>query len=141
MIALALLLAAAAPLPAAAPQPIALAQDGAQPDAEVWQLDQVRVPTDTDPKKLEGLVPLHSLDAVIDYLKKQGIHFERTRAGMLPDRLPEKVRADILALPQGEPFILPEADFISISVLIGRKLPPGAVSYRPRPSFPPAHKA
>jgi hypothetical protein len=135
MIALALLLAT----PLAQPS-LHLAQ-AEQPAVEVWQLDQVRIARDTPEAKLKGLEPLHSLDAVVAYLKKEGIVFARSKAGLLPDRLPDQLRATIVNLPQGEPFVLPEADFISISVLIGRKLPPGVVSWRPRLSLSSAHKA
>ena len=141
MLPLAFLLLGAAPQPAAAP--LVLAQAEEQFPFEVWNLDQLRIPPETEEAKLKALEPAHSLDAAIEILKKQGIRYERLRAVIVPDRLPEKLRADILALPEGEPFVLPENGFISISVLVSRKLPPGTVRWSPpRPlSFPSAHKA
>jgi len=133
MIALALLgLALARPSAA----PIQLAQDEAA-TVEQWQLDQVRIAPDTSDKVLKQIEPTHSLDEVIAVLNKLHIPFERTPAVLLPDRMPEKLRTSILALPKGEPFVLPEGPFISISVLIARKLPPGAVRWQaPRRSLP-----
>lgn len=120
--AFALLLALAAPV-----RPVARA---GVPPVEIWQLDQLRISDSVDDKVRKAIEPAHSLDAAIAALKSLGVHYLRTKA-VLPDRLPDKVRGDILALPAGEPFVLPEGGFISISVIVGRKLPPGAVRWVP----------
>ena len=121
----ALLLAAALGL--AAP---ALAQDTPAADqGEIWDLDQVQIARDVPEKKLDALQPDHSLDAVIKTLDGMKIAYKRVHVRIFADRLPPKLKEALLALPPGEPFVLPDPDFWAVSVIIGRQLPPGAVRF------------
>ena len=112
----------------------ALAQAPAASQGEIWDLDQVRVTHDVPEAKLDALQPDHSLDAVIKTLTGLGITFKRVPVKIFADRLPPKLKEALLALPQGEPFVLPDEDFWTISVIVGRQLPPGSVHFIPTPS-------
>lgn len=107
----------------------AFAQDPAEDQGEIWDLDQVRVAKDVPEAKLNALQPDHSLDAVIKTLSGMGIAYKRVHARILADKLPPKLKEALLALPQGEPFVMPDEDFWSISVILARQLPPGSVRF------------
>ena len=122
--------------------PPALAQDEpAPPQGEIWELDQVQVARDVPEAKLDALQPDHSLEAVIKTLSGMGIAYKRVHVKIFADRLPPKLKEALLALPKGEPFVLPDPDFWAISVLLARQLPPGTVRYiaPARPAL--SHKA
>lgn len=125
---IALLAIAAAIAAGPAPHPAAAVQGKAgAPAVEIWRVDQLRVARDTDPAKLKAIEPDHSLAAVMARLKALGVPFTRQQVEVVPGRLPPQLEAEIANLPAGEPFVLPEPDFISISVIVGRRLPPGSV--------------
>ena len=117
------------------------AQEPATNQGELWDLDQIQIPLDVPEARLDALQPDHSLDAVVKTLTGLGIAFKRVHIRILADRLPPKLKEALLALPKGEPFVLPDPDFWAVSVIVGRILPPGAVRYLTpaRPAL--AHKA
>ena len=117
-------LIAAAP-PAMAQMPVAPA---ASADAELWQLDQLRIARSSPESVLKAIEGDHSIEAVMKTLTRLGVTFTREHPQLVPDRLPPELRDTILKLPDGEPFVLPEPDFFSISVIVARKLPPGSAS-------------
>lgn len=119
--------------PIAAAQPLPVQHRGSGPTVEVWQVDQVRLAPDTPPRKLAALEPDHSMEAVVKRLTAMGVPFTRTRAGLLPDRMPPALRDQISRLPPGEPFVIPGRDYISINVIVGRRLPPNTVRFAPYP--------
>ena len=107
--------------------PPALIAAADKPKAEVWSLEQLRIERATDPAKVEKLADAHSLKQAVDILDRLGVPFIHASATLHPDSLPADVRTQIAALPQGEPFVLPDGKFISINVIVGRT-PPSALS-------------
>ena len=69
---------------------------------------------------------------MIKHLTALGVAFTRQQVRITPDRLPAALRAQLSGLPEGEPFIIPESDFVSVSVIVARRLPPGSVMLAPR---------
>lgn len=116
-----------------------VAQDEA-PKPEVWTLDQLRIDRVTESAKVDQLAAAHTLDQAMDILKRQHVPFVQARATLRPGSLPTDVRAQIAALPPGEPFVLPDGDFISINVIVGRTPPPAAIGWFPH-RLPPASRA
>ncbi|NIJ09522.1 hypothetical protein FHS31_003155 [Sphingomonas vulcanisoli] len=110
------------------------------PSGEIWDLDQLRVARDVPEEKMKALEPAHSLDAAIKTLTDLGVAFTRTHVRIVADKLPEELRNALLALPPGEPFILPENEFWSVSVIVGRSLPPGSVRFLFSPHTAPLRK-
>ncbi len=94
-------------------------------------LDQLRIERSTDSAKVDQLAAAHSLKQAMDILKQQHVPYVQARATLRPDKLPADVRAQIVALPAGEPFVLPDGDFISINVIVGRTPPSGAIGWFP----------
>lgn len=70
-------------------------------------------------KRLGIIQPDHSMDAVISHLRQLGIVFERHQTTIDTAALPPDLVKAIKALPKGEPFVLPQADEITVNVLIG----------------------
>ena len=112
-------------------------QGQAGPAMEIWQVDQVRLAPNTPASTLAALGPDHSMAAVVKRLTAMGVPFTRSRVGLLPDRMPPGMREQIARSPVGEPFVIPGRDYISVNVIVGRRLPPNTVrweSRRPRPA-------
>jgi len=124
---IALLLALGAPA-AAAPLPV---QSRRAPAVEVWQVDQVRIPRNTPPRVLKALEPDHSLAAVKKRLATLGVPFTTGRVTFVPDRMPAELRKQVAELPEGEPFVIPERNWLSINVVVGRRLPADMVRLTP----------
>ena len=106
------------------------------PTAEVWTIDQLRLPRDTPQSVLAALEPDHSMAAVIRRLTALGVPFKRVRLNVAPDRLAPQLRELIRKMPPGEPFVAPENGFIGVNVLIGRKLPSDMVWFTPPTARP-----
>jgi EpsD family peptidyl-prolyl cis-trans isomerase len=91
-------------------------------DHKVLILDQVAtgsaglVPT--------ALVPLKSLDAIIDYLKAHGHPFQRQNASLDTLTAPPAAIRSIESLPPGEPFVTAQGATTFISVLKDTKAEP-----------------
>ncbi len=80
--------------------------------------------------------------AVVRRLAAMGVPFKRGRIGLLPDRMPPGLREEIARAPAGEPFVIPGRDYISVNVIVGRRLPPNTVRLEPPISRPaPIQKA
>lgn len=131
------------PLPLALLPAIILPVQGqAAPEIEVWQVDQLRLPPTTPAATLAALAPDHSMAAVVKRLTALGVPFTRVRVGLLPDRMPPGMRDQIARSPAGEPFVIPGRDYISVNVIVGRRLPPNTVRFGPPlPRFAPIRKA
>lgn len=88
---------------------------------EQISLDQVRFPAPTDVSKLKVLEKDHTLDAVGQTLTGMGIKFERSQVGLDSGSVPTDIMTKINALPQGEPFVIPQPGFITVNVILSRK--------------------
>jgi peptidyl-prolyl cis-trans isomerase C len=112
------------------------------PQPEVWALEQLRIDGATDAAKVDKLADAHSLKQAIAILDKLNVPFVHATATLHADKLPSNIRTQIAALPQGEPFVLPDGKYISINVIVGRTPPPAAISIPPQVSLlTPARRA
>lgn len=91
---------------------------------EILQLDQIRFQMPADPQKLRMFEDDHSMDAVADRLKQMGIEFQRGNAALDTAVLEQSVFARLEALPAGEPFVIPQNGFVSVSSIVARKPAP-----------------
>ena len=91
---------------------------------EILQLDQIRFPMPADANRIRLLEEDHSMDAVAVKLKQLGIEFQRGGATLDTAILEQSVFARLEALPAGEPFVIPQNGFVSVSSIIGRKPAP-----------------
>ncbi len=116
-----------------------IVQDEA-PKPEVWTLDQLRIDRATESAKVDQLAAAHTLKQAMDILKQAHVPYVQARATLRPGNLPADISAQIAALPPGEPFVLPDGDFISINVIVGRTPPPAAIGWFPH-RLPPVSRA
>lgn len=91
---------------------------------EILQLDQIRFQMPGDPGKLRMFEQDHSMDAVAAKLKQMGIEFQRGNAALDTAVLDQSVYARLEALPAGEPFVIPQSGFVSVSSIVARKSAP-----------------
>jgi hypothetical protein len=66
---------------------------------------------------MQDLEPAHSLDAVVDVLKRHDIAFDRGRGVVTVSNAPRALIDRISTLPQGEPFVFPNGPGMVICVL------------------------
>jgi peptidyl-prolyl cis-trans isomerase C len=90
----------------------------------VYQLDRIQFPMPENPEPLSALEDAHSMDAVAAKLDELGIKFNRGPAALDSAKLNPTVLQRILALPQGEPFILPEGNLATVAVITGQAAQP-----------------
>jgi hypothetical protein len=102
----------------AAPKPA----EESRPEPVNLSCDAISYRGTLDPATMKELEPVHDLNKVATILTKKGYVFDRGR-GMLNIPLPPKEKAEIDALPPGEPIVLPSRDGGVVCVLV-----PGADS-------------
>lgn len=85
-----------------------------------YTLDQIRFANPGDMSKLAGLKNAHTLAAVAAFLTQQGIKFERGTGTLDSGSVAPAVMQKILALPSGEPIVVPEGPLITVSVITGK---------------------
>jgi hypothetical protein len=105
-------LGAAGALHAAAPAPSLAA-----PEQISLNCDAISYRGTLDATTMKELEPVHDLNKVAAILTKRGYVFDRSR-GVLSIALPPKSRADIDALPPGEPIVLPSREGGIVCVLV-----------------------
>lgn len=93
-------------------------------DRKIFSVDRIQFPTPADLKTLSPLEADHSMAAVASRLDAMGIEFRRDEgqidsAAIGPDRLKQ-----LMTLPPGEPFVIPENGVVTIGVLTGEKNAP-----------------
>ena len=86
----------------------------------VFTVDQIRF-APTDASVLRGLADIHTLDGVGAYLKGKGVAFQRGNAKVDSAQVPAAVMKQVLALPPGEPFVVPTPQGVFASVITGRE--------------------
>lgn len=91
---------------------------------EILLLDQIRFQMPANPIKLRMFEEDHSMDAVATKLKLLGIEFQRGNANLDTALLIQSVVTRLEALPAGEPFVIPQGGFVSVSSIIARKPAP-----------------
>ncbi len=86
-------------------------------DRKRYRLDQIQFDAPADLKRLQGLDGAHSMADVAAWLNKEGIKFQRGVNALDSATVPAETMAKISALPPGEPFIVPNAGKIVVSVI------------------------
>lgn len=84
-------------------------------------LDRVQFAAPSDRTILESLKNDHSIDAIVETLRAQGIAFAREPAELDTAQLAPAVVQQIEALPAGEPFVLPQGGVITAGVVTARR--------------------
>ena len=98
----------------------------------ILAVDQIQFAMPADAKDLQALQDDHSLDAVAATLQKMGIKFERGTAQMDSAQLGQERMNRIRALPEGEPFVIPQGRVVTVSVVTGETpQPPSDDQARP----------
>jgi EpsD family peptidyl-prolyl cis-trans isomerase len=86
-------------------------------DRTRYKLDQIVFDPPKDTKTLAPLTGLHSMTDIAGWLNSKGIKFQRGGNTLDSAGVPPEVMAKIKALPAGEPFIVPNAGKIVVSVI------------------------
>ncbi|MBB6123251.1 EpsD family peptidyl-prolyl cis-trans isomerase [Sphingobium subterraneum] len=84
-----------------------------------YMLDQLVFPMPSDLSVLKGLQGTKTLGQVQDQLKSRNIAFDMKKAEMDSAQVPSAAMKQILALPPGEPFIVPAGNVVTVSVITG----------------------
>ena len=93
-------------------------------ERKVYNVQRVQFPAPADMKRLSPLENDHSMAAVVTRLNSLGIEFrsDETQIDSIaigPERLEQ-----LLALPAGEPFVIPENGVVTIGVITGERIVP-----------------
>lgn len=90
----------------------------------IYTVDQLRFPLPTDATVVAGLRDLHSLDAVVAFLSGKGIKSVRGPGKIDSAQVPAPLMKQIMAVPAGEPFVVPTPQGVVASVITGREAAP-----------------
>ena len=93
-------------------------------DRMIYSVDQLRFPPPTDATVIAGLRDLHSLDAVVAFLESKGIKSARGVGKIDSAQVPPALMKQIMAVPAGEPFVVPTPQGVVASVITGREAAP-----------------
>jgi len=84
------------------------------------RLNQLVFRMPENPQRLEAaLKDVHSLDAAAAKLTELGIRFQRGQGAIDTAQLPPQMVEQLLALPAGEPFTVPNRENVMVSVIVG----------------------
>ena len=86
---------------------------------KMYTVDRIQFAIPADMARLKTLEDDHSMEAVATKLNGLGIKFERSPAKMDSAQLGEQRLQQILALPDGEPFVIPENGLVTVAVITG----------------------
>jgi hypothetical protein len=89
----------------------------------IYSVEQMVSPTLT-PELMEKIKPMHSLKEVEDLLKANSIPFTWRKAELDAGAADPALIAQIEALPPGEVFVIPRANTLIYSVIIGKRPKP-----------------
>ena len=90
----------------------------------VYTVDQIRFASPTDTKVIANMKDLHSLQAITQYLDGQGIKYARGSNKIDSAQVPAAMMQQILALPSGEPFVVPTPQGVVASVITNKETLP-----------------
>ena len=82
---------------------------------KVFTLDQIRTPMVRDPGLIEELKPLKSLPEIAALLTTRGLRYQEGTAQLDTLAVPPEVVAQILKLPPGEVFVVPQGNVMTIN--------------------------
>lgn len=98
----------------------------------ILTIDRLQFAPKSNTSLLKQLETAHTLDAVADTLRTNKIEFMRDKGEIDTARLSADAAKQILALPQGEPFILPQGGLYVAGVVVStRAAPLGGGQVRP----------
>jgi EpsD family peptidyl-prolyl cis-trans isomerase len=86
---------------------------------KMYVVDRIQFAIPSDMAQLKTLESAHSMEAVASKLNSLGIKFERGAAKMDSAQLGQQRLDQILALPDGEPFVIPENGMVTVAVITG----------------------
>ena len=90
----------------------------------VYTVDQVRFAPPTDPKVIAKMKDIHSFQGITEYLDAQGIKYARGTNKIDSAQVPAAMMQQILALPSGEPFVVPTPQGVVASVITNKEASP-----------------
>lgn len=82
---------------------------------KLFDVDQVQMGRPNDSSIVKELEPLHSLDEVVAVLKKRGVPYRQLPATLDSLVLDPRVVDQLLKMPQGEPFVMPAGQIMTIN--------------------------
>jgi len=85
----------------------------------ILNIDRIQFAMPGDTNKLRSLESAHSMDDVAAKLTQMGIQFQRGGAQMDSAVLGQERLNRIRALPDGEPFVIPENGMVTVAVITG----------------------
>ena len=86
---------------------------------KMYVVDRIQFALPADMSKLKSLESSHSMEEVAAQLNSLGIKFERGPAKMDSAQLGQQRLNQILALPSGEPFVIPENGMVTVAIITG----------------------
>jgi EpsD family peptidyl-prolyl cis-trans isomerase len=86
---------------------------------KMYVVDRIQFRLPADMTQLKTLESAHSMEEVSAKLNGLGIKFERGPAKMDSAQLGQQRLDQILALPEGEPFVIPENGMVTVAVITG----------------------
>ncbi|WP_339693384.1 hypothetical protein [uncultured Parasphingorhabdus sp.] len=86
---------------------------------KVFTIDRIQFPLPGNMEQLKSLEDDHSMTDVAAKLDKLGIKYQRGAAKMDSAQLGQKRLDQIKALPEGEPFVIPENGMVTVAVITG----------------------
>ena len=86
---------------------------------KVFTIDRIQFPLPGNMEQLKSLEDDHSMTDVAAKLDKLGIKYQRRAAKMDSAQLGQKRLDQIKALPEGEPFVIPENGMVTVAVITG----------------------
>ncbi|MEH6757983.1 MAG: hypothetical protein V7676_10755 [Parasphingorhabdus sp.] len=86
---------------------------------KIFAIDRIQFPFPADMEQLKSLEDDHSMEAVASKLNNLGIKFQRGPAQIDSAQLGQKRLDQIRALPDGEPFVIPEKGLVTVAVITG----------------------
>lgn len=90
----------------------------------IYTVDQIRFAPPADQSVIAGLKDLHSLSAIMQYLTSKGVKFDRGANKIDSAQVPPQMMQQVLALPAGEPFIVPTPQGVIASVIVNKEVQP-----------------
>lgn len=90
----------------------------------VYTVDQIRFAPPTDPKVIAKMKDIHSFQGITEYLDGQGIKYARGTNKIDSAQVPTAMMQQILALPSGEPFVVPTPQGVVASVITNKEALP-----------------
>ncbi|WP_287978682.1 EpsD family peptidyl-prolyl cis-trans isomerase [Sphingomonas sp.] len=90
----------------------------------IFTVDQIRFAPPADQSVITGMKDLHTLPAIVQYLTSKGVKFDRGSSKIDSAQVPQQMMQQVLALPPGEPFIVPTPQGVVVSVIVGKEAQP-----------------